>query len=292
MYTLDDMYLVNDFYTQYGEHIGLKLVAGSQGLKKQITLPEAHLPGLALTGYLKGFAKKCLLVFGKIEVEYLTKLPKKERIERLKKIITKVMPAVISAPGYKLEELNHICEENGVAMFQSHMETTELLHTLNVLLKEEFLSSTTCHGTLVEVNGRGILIKGPAAVGKSETALGLIKRGHKLISDDAVLIKKRDDKILEGFFTKKLPHHMHIRGVGIIDIAKLYGKVAVKDKTKIDMVIQLENWDEKTTKNKEQPEMKCDILGVQIPFHTIPVNMKRDIVLLLETIALTQCCDL
>jgi HPr kinase/phosphorylase len=278
------MYSVNDFYKQFSKQLRLELVTGQNGLKRSIEVPEAHRPGLALSGFFKGYVKKRLLVIGEEEIEYLKSLSVDNREERLTHILTDETPALFIARKYMpTKEIKKICDRNDLPVFCSELLTLPLLMQLNEILTEEF-NSTTCHGTLLEVHGVGILIKGESSMGKSETALELIKRGQRLISDDAVVIKKLKNG-LTGLPPQKLRHHMNIRGVGIINISELHGVVAVKDEAKIDLVVQLEEWNQDKCYDNGVDD-HCDILGIKIPHYTLPVNGKRDLALFIETIAL------
>lgn len=284
------MYLVENLYKKHGKTLGLELVAGEAGVKRRITVPEAHRPGLSLSGYLKNHARKRILIFGKVEIEYLRDLDHTIQIERLESILTQSTPAVIVARRYlPPKELKEICEKYSIPLFRANMTTMNLLSKLTFLLSEEFAPSMSCHGTLVEVFGVGALIKGDSAVGKSEAALGLIERGHRLISDDIVKVKKKEGKYLEGFGAELTRHHMEIRGIGIINVAHLYGAVCVRDHKNIDLVVKLEVWDDQNFYDRVGLEEKyCDILGVKLPYHILPVKPGRDVVLLLETIALNH----
>lgn len=284
------MYLVEDLYKRHGARLGLELIAGSKGIKRRIKIPEAHRPGLSLSGYLKGHAGKRILIFGKVEVEYLRDLKPDVRIERLEGILETPTPAVIVARRFKPpKELINLCEKNDVPLFRASMSTMNLLSKLTLLLNEEFALSMSVHGTLVEVFGVGVLIQGDSSVGKSEAALGLIERGHRLISDDIVKVKKREGHYLEGSGAELTRHHMEIRGIGIINVANLYGAVCVRDYKSIDIVVKLEVWDEQNFYDRVGLDDKfCDILDVKLPLHILPVKPGRDVVLLLETIALNH----
>lgn len=284
------MYLVKDLYQQHRKRLCLDLVAGESGMKRPIRVPEAHRPGLSLTGYLKNHARKRILIFGKVEVEYLRDLDPEVRIKRIEALLSSETPAVIVARRYlPPKELVSLCEKHAVPLLRANMSTMNLLSKLTHLLTEEFTKSTTYHGTLVEVYGVGVLIKGSSAVGKSEAALGLIERGHRLISDDTVRVKKRESSYLEGYGAELTRHHMEIRGIGIINVAHLYGAVCVRESKSIDIVVELEVWDDQHFYDRFGLEEKyCDILGVKIPYHVLPVKPGRDVVLLLETIALNH----
>lgn len=284
------MYRVEDLYNEHGDALDLNLIAGRKGLKRRIRVPEAHRPGLSLAGYLKAHASKRILVFGKVEMEYLRHLDAETRIKRLEAVLTKQTPAIIIGRYYRPpKELRSLCEKLEIPLFRAPMITMKLLSKLTVLLTEAFAPSISVHGTLVEVFGVGVLIKGDSSVGKSEAALGLIERGHRLITDDVVKVKKREASYLEGFGAELTRHHMEIRGIGIINVANLYGAVCVRDNKSIDIVVKLEEWDEHSFYDRVGIDEKyCDILGVQLPYHVLPVKPGRDVVLLLETIALNH----
>lgn len=284
------MYLVKDLYEQHGARLGLELIAGKKGVKRPIKVPEAHRPGLSLAGYFKHHARKRILIFGRVEMFYLRDLPAKMRVERLEALLTADTPAVIVARRYRSpKELINICEKRSIPLLRADLPTMNLISKLTLLLNEEFSKSVTFHGTLVEVYGVGVLIKGDSSIGKSEAALGLIERGHRLISDDTVRIKKREESYLEGFGAELTRHHMEIRGIGVINVAHLYGAVCVRESKNIDIVVELEVWDDQHFYDRFGLEEKfCDMLGVSVPYHVLPVKPGRDVVLLLETIALNH----
>lgn len=284
------MYLVRDLYEQHQKLLGLELVAGANGLARAIKIPEVQRPGLALAGYLDNYPVKRLLVFGKVEILYLRGLDTMTRIERLRGILTPQTPAIMIARNYQPpKELIELCNTDGIALFCSTVTTMPLVSKLIFLLNEEFSPSITTHGTLVEAFGVGLLIQGDSSVGKSEAALGLIERGHRLISDDVVYLKVREGLHLEGSGPELTRHLMEIRGIGIINVAHLYGAVCVRDEKKLDIVVKLEEWDDRHFYDRVGlDERFTEILGIKIPYHTLPVKPGRDVVLLLETIALNH----
>jgi HPr kinase/phosphorylase len=284
------MYLVNNLYETHAKRLRLELVAGKEGIHKPIKVPEAHRPGLSLCGYLKNYSARRILIFGKLEIEYLRDLSVDMRLTRLESILTSQTPAIIIARGYKPpKELSVIAEKQSIAVFRTKLPTMKLLSTLTLLLTEDFTPSISCHGTLVEVFGVGVLIQGDSAVGKSEAALGLIEKGHRLISDDIVKVKKKEGTYLEGSGTNLTRHHMEIRGIGIINVADLYGVVCVRNQKSIDIVVRLQTWQDDHFYDRIGTEEKfTTILNHKLPFHTLPVKPGRDVVLLLETIALNH----
>lgn len=284
------MYLVQHLYEQHGKFLGLDLIAGNAGLSRRINKAEVHRPGLSLTGYLKGFVTARILVVGKQEIEFLRELDGKTRTQRLQAILTPSTPAVIVARGFRPpKELIALCEKARIPLFRASSTATNLLSRITFLLLEEFCPSVTLHGTLVEVFGVGVLIQGESSVGKSEAALGLIERGHRLISDDVVRVKKKEGSYLVGSGPELTRHLMEIRGIGIINVAHLYGAVCVRPDKGIDIVVKLEEWDDQHFYDRVGLDEKfIDILGLSIPYHILPVKPGRDVVLLLETIALNH----
>lgn len=284
------MYHVKDLYDRHAKRLGLELTAGKAGMNRKIKVPEVQRPGLSLAGYLKNLATRRILIFGKVEIEYIRDLDPKVRIARLEAIVTEQTPAVIIARRYRPpKELRALAERKSIPLFRTNLSTMNLLGKLTLLLNEDFAPSTSCHGTLVEVFGVGVLIQGDSSVGKSEAALGLIERGHRLVSDDIVRVKKKEGSYLEGSGAALTRHHMEIRGIGIINVANLYGAVCVRNQKSIDIVVRLEVWqDDRFYDRMGLEEKHTTILDVKLPFHVLPVKPGRDVVLLLETIALNH----
>lgn len=280
---------VQDLIDKYGAMLGLRLLAGKGGMERPIKLPEVHRPGLGLSGYLKNYVGRRILIFGNVETLYLRDLETSTlRKERLQGILKQEIPAVMVAGRFRpCVELLQFCDEEKIPLFRTRMATMNLLSKMTFLLNEEFSPSVTCHGTLVEAFGVGVFIQGDSSVGKSEAALGLIERGHRLISDDVVRIRVREGSYLEGSGPELTRHLMEIRGIGIINVAHLYGAVCVRDDKSINIVVKLETWDDDRFYDRVGLDEKyCDILGVKVPYHILPLKPGRDVALLLETIAL------
>ena len=281
---------VKDLYERYKDTLSLSLLTGQKGLSRPIKLPEASRPGLSLAGYLKNYTNQRILVFGPMEMSYLRDLDPETRLARVQGVLTPKTPALVIAGRESIpKEIIQLCEKKSIPLFRTKMRIMEFLNRLSFLLGEEFSPSTTCHGTLVEAFGVGILIQGDSSVGKSEAALGLIERGHRLISDDLVKIRLREGSYLEGSGPELTRHLMEIRGIGIINVAHLYGAVCVRDDKTIDVVIKIEEWDDKRFYDRIGLDQQfCDILNMKIPYHILPVKPGRDVVLLIETIALNH----
>lgn len=283
-------YSVQDLFEKFRESLSLEILAGKEGCKRPIKVPEAHRPGLALSGYLKNYASQRILIFGNVEMAYLRDLPKNVRLERLEGILAPQLPAVIVAGRFKpVKELILSCESRGIPLLQTSLPTMHVLNKMTLILNEEFSPTMTCHGTLVEVFGVGVLIQGDSSVGKSEAALGLIERGHRLVTDDVVRIRLREGAELDGTGPELTRHLMEIRGIGIINVAHLYGAVCIREDKRVDLVVKLEEWDDHRFYDRIGLDEKyCDLLGVKVPYHVLPVKPGRDVILLIETIVLNH----
>lgn len=284
------MYTVEDLYRKYKDNLHLNLLAGSKGIKKRIKKPEIQRPGLSLTGEITNYQSFRIIIFGKGEYQYLKKLDKNIQRQRLQKVITKDVPAVIIARKYSaFKDLKTICEKNDIPLFKSNMDTMALISKMIIVLNNEFSPVITMHGTLVEVFGVGVLIQGESSVGKSEAALGLLENRHRLISDDIVKIRKKEDNCLVCSGPELTRHLMEIRGIGIINVAHLHGAVCVRPDKVLDVIIKLEEWDDTHFYDRVGLEEEyVDILGVKIPFYLLPVKPGRDVVLLIETLTLNH----
>ncbi len=281
-------YTVKEFYEKRAKDLRLQLVAGAKGLNKAISRPVVHRPGLSLTGYYKSFSTSRIYILGRVEISYLKDLDKKLRLERLDVILREKTPAVIVARKHiPPKELVEICQKKSIPLFRSSCPTLVLINRLILFLEEVFAPTTTVHGTLVEVFGIGVLIQGQSSIGKSEAALGLLERGHRLISDDIVRIKRKEGKYLVGSGPKLTRHLMEIRGIGILNVAHLYGAVCVRPDKSVDLIVKLEEWNKNHFYDRVGLTDKLsNILGVDVPMHILPVKPGRDVILLIETISL------
>lgn len=278
---------VEDLKKKFGSELDLKLAAGAQGIQRFIHNPQVQLPGVGLTGFLENYISDRLLILGASEILYLEELDHKTRFERLSSILHEDTPTVIVARGLKPpKELVEICEKEHIPLFLSSMPGMTLLGKLNYHLAEEFAPTMSFLGTFVEVFGVGILLQGEDGIGKSEAALGLVDRGHRLVADESIVIKLKHRSYLEGTGTDNTRHMIEIRGIGMIDVALLYGSVCVRDTKSIDMLIELENWDNDKTYDRLGLEDKTlTMMGLRLPSYLLPVKPGRDVVLLIETLA-------
>ncbi len=281
------MYLVEQLFAHHAFALNLVLRAGSHGMRRRIYAPEAQRPGIYLAGRLEHYSGERILVLGSSELNYVASLENPLKKTRLKGLLKPTTPAVIIARDLPIpEELYELCEEHGVPLFSTDMQAMELVSRLTYYLYEALSKTLTIHATLLEIFGFGMLIRGNSSVGKSEAALSLIERGHRLIADDVVRLRRREGEFLEGFGPEITRHMMEIRGMGILDIAQLYGPVYVRNSKRVDMIVHLEEWNAKHFYDRiGLDEKMCTICGRLIPYYTIPVKPSLDIALLVETIA-------
>jgi HPr kinase/phosphorylase len=279
---------VEELYTAQGESCQLQLVAGKTGMTRSIVVPEVELSGLRLLGYGKERTKMPLFLFGKAEGEFLRDLPPTERIHALHYIIHSVTPCLFFSANTPIpHEIKQLCDEETLPLFRSSLPIPQLTYRLHTFLQKAFMPTLSCHGTLVEIFGVGVLLQGEPGIGKSEAALGLLARGHRLISDDIVQVQREQNGVLIGYGSALTHHHMEIRGMGIIDIASLYGMRCVKEKKSLDIVVKLEVWNDRLFYDRcGLKETVVSFLDIDIPCQLLPVTAGRDVVLLLETIAL------
>ena len=281
---------VKDFYESLKEKLKLRLITGQSGLSKKITVAEINRPGLALAGYFKYFAKKRVQVIGKVEITYLKTLSKNKRKKQIKELLSQNIPCCIVGRNYvPPQELIEEANRRSIPLFRSPVVTMVLLNKATLYLEEQFAPVTSLTGDLLEVYGVGVLIRGESGVGKSECALSLIKRGHRLIADDIVKIRLRGGDTLVGFGNPLTRHHMEIRGVGIINVQTLFGAGCIREDKRIDLITSMEEWQpDKEYERLGLEERTSEVLGIKIPYLVFPVRPGRDIALLVELGCLNQ----
>ena len=256
----------------------------------QVTVDDVSRPGLQIAGFFDHFEPMRLCVFGTVENSYLKKLDSEDRTIIFDRFFSYKLPAVIFARGYEpSEECLAMAEKHDVTVLRSFDTTSYLVSGLITSLKGYLAPRVTRHGVLVEVYGEGILITGESSIGKSEAAIELVKRGHRLIADDAVEIKRISSNTLFGSAPEVLKHYIEIRGIGVINVAKLFGIGAVKDSTSIDLVVNMVHWkDGEAYDRLGLEEVHTNILDVEIPFLTIPVTPGRNLAVLFEVAAMNN----
>lgn len=269
---------------QFAEELGLEVVIKSSDFEvKTITNKEVNRPGLQLTGYLEGFPYKSLQLIGQVEYEYFMGMDKDIVYERFREILSYPFPAIIFTHDKDIDDrILDMAKYFNKTVMRTRLSATKLISNIREVLDYYLAEETTIHADLLEVYGMGVLITGDSSIGKSETALDLVTRGHRLVADDVVDIIKLDN-VLQGASPANIRHFLEIRGIGILNIERLYGAGAVKASTNIDLNIHLERWDDK----KEYDRLGLDddyteILGVKLPILNVPVKPGRNVAMIIE----------
>ncbi|MBQ9416256.1 MAG: HPr(Ser) kinase/phosphatase [Clostridia bacterium] len=255
-----------------------------------ISTPEVSRPGLALAGFYELFEKTRIQMIGNAECRYLNSLSKNARRTTLKNLAgAHPVAIVLTAGNASYPELDRYTKEENVPLLRTQEKTSAIMASLVTALNNYLAPRITRHGVLVDVYGEGLLLLGDSGVGKSETAIELVKRGHRLIADDAVEIKRISSGELVGTAPEIIRHYIELRGIGIVDVRRLFGMGAVMDEGLIDLVIQLEPWvDGKMYDRLGLDDHKINILGVNIPTITIPVKPGRNLAIILEIAAMNN----
>ena len=255
-----------------------------------ISTNEVNRPGLALAGFYEIFEKERIQLIGKAETHYLQSLEPSTKRVMLQKFVDAKPVAIIYTTDIPADEV--VIERarlRQVPVLRTKVKTSPMMAALIASLNTYLAPRITRHGGLVEVYGEGMLLLGDSGIGKSETAIELVKRGHRLIADDAVEIKRVSDRTLLGSAPEIIRHYIELRGIGIVDVRRLFGIGAVKDTERIDMVIQLENWVEgKMYDRMGMDEEHITILGIDVPSITIPVRPGRNLAIILEIAAMNN----
>lgn len=251
---------------------------------------DVNRPGLNLTGFVEYFDKTRIQIFGLTEVSYLEALTDEERKKRIEDFFDLQFPALVVARGLQVfDEMIEAAKKNEIALLRTNDTTSSFLSGLISILNVELAPRITRHGVLIEAYGEGILLLGESGVGKSETAIELVKRGHRLIADDAVEIRKVSNRTLVGSSPENIRHFLELRGIGIINARRLFGMGSVKITEKIDMIVKLELWDSEKVYDRMGMENEyATILGIQVPCITIPVKPGRNLAIILEVAAMNN----
>jgi HPr kinase/phosphorylase len=266
----------------------LKLLSENHDLEKKIYDQNLHRPGLALTGFVELFSFARVQVFGNTEMRYLKKLSDDQKNESLDRIFKFNIPCIILTDNNTpFDILIKKANENRVPLFNTSYSTTKLVYLLSDFLDDQFSPRLTVHGSLVDVYGVGILFVGNSGIGKSEVALDLVERGHRLVGDDVIIFTKKGEGILIGAGTKLGKHFMEIRGLGIIDIQSMFGIRAIRFQKRLEIIVELEQWDEKSEYTRTGLDEKTiSIMDVDIPYIKLPIIPGKNITVISEVISL------
>lgn len=271
------------------EAINLTVYSGEEYLEeKQITTSDIYRPGLELTGYFEYYPEERIQLFGMTEVSYAHQLTKKDLQDVAEKLCAPKTPCLVIARDLKVPaKLEKSAKANNIPILLSSLPTTRLSSKMTDYLEGKLAERRAMHGVLVDIYGLGVLITGDSGVGKSETALELIKRGHRLIADDRVEVWQQDEQTVVGEAPQILRHLLEIRGIGIIDVMNLFGAGAVRQDTDISLIVHLENWSkDKQFDRLGSGEQSQQIFDVSVPKITIPVKIGRNLAIIIEAAAM------
>jgi HPr kinase/phosphorylase len=281
---------IEDLLRSKKDSLALELLTDERGLSRVIHTPDISSPGLVLTGYTERFPNDRMQVLGETEVSFLESLDEERRRAALEAFLAFDMPVVFITKGQDAPEpLVELGNAAGIPIVRTGLKTAEFYTRIKPFLEERFAPSTTLHGSLADVYGVGLLFMGASGVGKSEAVLDLVERGHRLVADDLVLTSRRGNEVLIGKGHELQRHHMEIRGVGIVDIRKLFGVRAIRQQKRIEVVVRLEVWDQDAVYDRTGLDMKSmEILGVELPLVTVPLVPGKNITVVCEVVAMNH----
>lgn len=265
-----------------------KVIVGEEFLNKEVTSTEIHRPGVELTGYFNFYPSWRVQLMGQTETSFLARMSSEERLIIMRRLCQKETPCFIVARRIEPPiELIKACQEAGIPLLQATSKTTRVSSNVTNFLESRLAERISMHGVLVDVFGMGVMITGDSGVGKSETALELIQKGHRLVADDRIDLYQHDDDTLMGEAPSILRHLIEIRGIGIMDVMTLFGAGAVKQSNEVNLIVNLELW----TKEKKFERLGSDeelvtILDVQIPRISVPVKTGRNLAIIVEMAAM------
>ena len=273
------------------DEFNLEVLRGAEGYRDlPISTEDINRPGLQLTGFFDYFDSQRIQVIGLVESTYLDGITSEERSIRFETLFQSEIPAFIIARGMEpFPECMEMAEKYNRTVLRSNETTSVLISAIVTSLHNHLAPRITRHGVLVEVYGEGVLLLGDSGVGKSETAIELVKRGHRLIADDAVEIRRVNNKSLMGTAPELIRHYIELRGIGVVDVRRIFGMIAIKEETEIDMVINLEPWREDAVYDRlGLDELYVDILDVKVPTITVPVKPGRNLAVIIEVAAMNN----
>ncbi len=277
-------------FDRMAEGLELEVLAGFQGMGRPVLISDINRPGLALSGYLDYFASDRIQVLGNTEIHFMEDLPASMLESRLEGLFSFEIPAFLLSRHLEPRPLFlDMCNRRGVPVLRSSNSTDEVITQTILFLADEFSPETSIHGTALDCYGVGCVIVGAPGIGKSETALELVERGHRLVADDMVLLRRSREAYLFAQTNPIIEHHMEIRGVGIVDVKSIYGVGHVRNSKRISLIIELEEWKKDNQYDRTGlKEEHLEILGVKVPYLLIPVRPGRNIAIIIEVAALNH----
>ena len=281
---------VQRLFEERHETLQLEVLNSEVGLERRLLDPDITSPGLALAGYTERFTSDRIQVFGETEISYLQGLTQQERRDRIKGLFEFGIPVAFVTKGLPVPDgFLEVANECSIPIIRSGLGTKEFYRRIKPYLDAVLAPRTNLHGSLADVYGVGLLFVGESGVGKSECVLDLVERGHRLVADDHVIVSRRGPDILMGEGHQLQAHHMEIRGPGIIDIRTLFGIHATRQQKRIEVMVNLERWDENRTYTRTGLETtESEVLGIMIPQVTIPLNAGKNITVISEVVAMNH----
>jgi len=281
---------VGDFFANHAAFLQLKLIGPALGFTRRIIEPTINRPGLALSGFFEYFAEKRIQVLGSAEMSYLRSLPREVMTERFRLMCEHAIPCVVFSRGTPVPKiLQDEAHRHGISVFRTPLVTMKFINSATIALELDFAPTTSEHGSMVDVIGMGVMVRGSSGVGKSECVLGLIERGYSLVADDVTRFRALEGKELVGTAPDLTRYHMEVRGLGIINVASIFGVSSIRHEKRLDLVVTLKDWQEMDEVDRTGLEHEhYEILGVRVPHVTIPVRPGRDLARLIEVAALDQ----
>lgn len=281
---------VESFYNSHAAALQMKLEGPRVGFQRKIREPTINRPGLALSGFFKYFAEKRVQILGAAESTYLKHLAKELRVKRFRDLCAKKIPCIVCSRGFHLDPvLLEVATQEKIAVFRTPMITMKFINAATIALEQDFSPTVTEFGSMVDILGVGVLIRGASGIGKSECVLGLIERGHSLVADDVTRITSLEGRELMATAPPLTRNHMEVRGIGIINIANIFGIGSIRVEKRLDLVVTLKDWNELEAVDRIGLDQEFyEILSLQVPHVTIPVKPGRDIARLVEVAAMDQ----
>jgi HPr kinase/phosphorylase len=281
---------VESFYNSHAEKLQMKLDGPRVGFHRKIREPTINRPGLALSGFYTYFAEKRVQVLGAAEHAYLKSLAPRARVRRFRALCARKIPCLVISRGFHLDPfLLAVAAEEKIAVFRTPMITMKFINAATIALEVDFSPTVTEFGSMVDILGVGVLIRGASGIGKSECVLGLIERGYSLVADDVTRITSLEGRELMATAPELTRNHMEVRGIGIINVASVFGIGSIRVEKRLDLVATLKDWQEMEAVDRIGLDREFyEILGLQVPHVTIPVRPGRDMARLIEVAAMDQ----
>jgi HPr kinase/phosphorylase len=281
---------VESFYNSHAKQLLMKLDGPSVGFHRKIREPTINRPGLALSGFYTYFAEKRVQVLGAAEHSYLKSLAPKVRVGRFRALCARKIPCLVVSRGFHLDPaVLAVAAEEKIAVFRTPMITMKFINAATIMLEMDFSPTITEFGSMVDILGVGVLIRGASGIGKSECVLGLIERGYSLVADDVTRITSLEGRELMATAPELTRNHIEVRGIGIINVASVFGIGSIRIEKRLDLVVTLKDWQEVDAVDRIGLDREFyEILGLQVPHLTIPVRPGRDMARLIEVAAMDQ----